>query len=410
MKICIHDTLKNPTDWREIDSSNWHLESARPLPVGGEVIDNQRGWYHKLCIQGIGLTGDHHAVKHLPDGCVVTSWSDDPEDDQDHPSWSPADPKEWWYRAHVIRFRKLAPNEKLGGAITPHTDRILYAGKRVLEEWIANSPNGYQDMILKPWVEFIPPALDIIRHGIWVPDALQIEHEEKRSGQNWRAWGDHLDPSELDENGLVKSQYDQGRMSPPKGTITYFLRDTDQVSGVHVASSGMENVMNDTAGSSETEASATYSAGVDRLEFLWTTVGGAPNDGDWPNGLYECQTDCSAIDGDMSYGLLTLGGSSGHFANVDSGLTTDNETWQQTQGAFTVATLNLASNTIDPASGAAGDRFECLLAGARAAGCHGNQTFTMRYTADAFGRGPWTAPIGIDIPIAMYHHMKHNLG
>lgn len=394
MKIYIQDTLRNPTDWREVDSSNWHLEPARPLPTSVGGVDNDRGYFHKLCVQGIVLTGDHHSVKHLIDGCEVTSWSDDPEDDQDHPDWNPSDPVEWWYRAHVIRFRDLAPNEKLGGAITPHTTRILYAGRRVLEEWEKNSPNGYQDMVLRPWREFVRPASNLTRHGIWVPDELELIHEKRLSPPNWRAWGEHLDPGELDKNGLVKPQYAQGRMSSPKGTITYFLRDTDQASGVHVVTH--ENEMNNTVGGGETENSATFSAGTDNLEFLWSTLSGNPNDADWPNGAYECQTNCSAIGQDMSYGLLTLGGAAGHFANVDSGLTSDNESWVQDEGAFTTATLNLASNTIDPASGASGDRFECLIAGARAAGCHGNQTFTITYDSDSFARGPWTAPSASD--------------
>ncbi|MEE9611352.1 MAG: hypothetical protein V3W19_08870 [Desulfatiglandales bacterium] len=396
MKVQVQDTLKAPTDWRELDSRNWYLEPARPLPVSVGGQDNERGYFHKLCVQGMLLTGDHHSVKHLIDGCEVTSWSDDPEDEQTHPDWNPNDPKEWWFRAHVIRFRELSPNDELGGAITPHTTRVLYAGKRVLEEWMNNSPNGYQDMILKPWEEFVKPPLNLTRHGIWVSDELEVKHEEMLSPPNWRSWGEHLDPKELDREGLVKPQHAQGRMSPPKGTITYFLRDTDQASGVHVATSGLENEMNSTAGASETEASANYAPGVNRLEFLWTTLASNPNDADWPNGLYECQTDCSAIGLDMSYGLLTLGASDGHFANVDSGLTTDNETWTQDEGAFTAATLNMASNTIDPASGAASDRFEVLVAGARAAGCHGNQTFIMRYSSDAFGRGPWAAPDGED--------------
>lgn len=392
MRVDVQDALLTPENWRSVDSRDYGNEPAKPAPVGGEIIDGQKGWGCRLCVQGIRFTSDHNAVKHLIDGCEVTSWSDDPDDEQDHPLWSPNDPQEWWFRAHVVRFRDLAPDPNLGGAINTNTTRILYAGRRIKEEWEKKSPQGYHNLIIRPWEEFIPPAPNITRHGIWLPDDLHAAHEKILSRQNWRAWGEKLDPAELDANGLVKAQYEQGRMSPPKGTTTYFLRDTDQASAVHVtATSTNENAMSGTAGASETETSSNLAASEDNLEFLWTTVSGAPNDGDWPNGLYECQTDCSAIDGDVSYGLLTLGGSAGHFANVNFSLSTDNESWTQDQGAFTAATLNLASHTIDPASGAAGDRFECLVAGARAAGCHGNQTFTMQYTSDAFARGPWVA-------------------
>lgn len=396
MKVCIADTLKDPADWRAVDSADWINQPSRPLPdlVGG--LDNERGYIHRLCVQGIILTGDHHAVKHLIDGCEVTSWSDDPEDDQNHPDWLPSDPPEWWYRAHVIRFRELAPDENLGGAINTNTTRVQYAGKRALEEWLKASPQGYDRMLLKPWEEFVPPALNLTRHGIWVADELQTRHEDILSLSNWRAWGEHLDPSELDENGLLRPQHEQGRMSPPQGTITYFLRDIDQAT-FHTSVTN-ENEMNDTAGTGQTEASRNFSAGASSLEFVWTTLADNPNVVDWPLGLYECQTDCSAIGADMSYGLTSAGAVLGHFGSVDAALTDDNFLWVQTQALFTAAGLNLGSQTVNLVAGLASDRFECLVAGIRASGCHGNQSFTMRYNSDSFGRGPWTAPTGAPIP------------
>ncbi len=392
MKVCYQPTLAEPGDRVEIDSADWHRVPKRPQPVGGEVIDDRSGYCTEVCIQGMSSTGDHHVVKDLPNGeCELTSWTDDLEDDPGHPLARDDDPPEHWFHAHVIRFRPLAPDLRFGGAINTHIDRVCYGGKRFLEEWAKNGP--YQDIIFRPWSEFVPPTEDVA-HGIWMPDELEGLHVAARSLSGWRDWGEHLDSSELDAGGRVLSQHVQGRMSPPRGTLTQFQRDTARTTSAHVVGGAPnENTMEATAGTGETQMSANMSSGADILAYVFSSDSSFPNVADWPNGLYECQLDVTNFDTNISCGLLTLGGSVGHFANVDSGLTADNETWQQTQGAFTVAGLNLASQTIDPASGAAGDRFECLIAAARSAGCHGNRTMTLQFTSDAFCRGPWVAAV-----------------
>ncbi len=393
MKVCYQPTLATPGDWLECDSADWDQLDKRPKPVGGEDINHAKGYIHRVCIQGMSGSGDHYAVKHLGDDCQLITWTDDFEDEQEHPRWKPTDPKEWWYFAHVIHFRPLAPDPELGGAINTNITRTLFGGKRILEEWKLNGP--VKNMDFQPFSKFVKPRTGLVRHGIWVPDELDLLHGSKLSLGDWRNWGQHLEPNELDENGLLKPQHEQGRFAPKQGTITYFQRDTDRASGVHATVDiTHENELNSSAGASETEVSSNYTVGTDKLEFLFTTASGQPNDADWPNGAYECQLDITNFDTNITCGLLTLGGSAGHFANVDSGLTTDNETWTQTQAAFGTAGLNLASRTLDPASGAAGDRFECLIAGARSAGCHGNRTFTLRYSSDAFARGPWTPAAG----------------
>jgi hypothetical protein len=406
MKVFVQWTTDKPDDWTAINAEDWAYTAQRPQPVGGEDINSQPGYIHRVCIQGMSSSGDHHSVRMIGDDVELTSWTDDPDDEPSSRFYDPRDPIEWWYHAQVIRFRPLAPDPELGGAINTNITRVVYGGKKYME-YSAQVP--LQGVVFKPWEEFVLPNPDVTRHGIWVPDALDLEHCGKTSLADWRQWGQHLDPIELEEEtGLLKSQFDQGRFKPKQGTRTQFLRDTDRISAVHAVPTGTENAMSATAGASETEASPNLTASSDALCFAWTSDSTFPNDANWPNGIYECQTDCTNVDTNVSYGLLTLGGSAGHFANVNSGLTAENETWTQDESAFTTSGLNMASNTIDPAAGNASDRFEVLVAGARSAGCHGNRTFTIRYSSDSFARGPWVEASGPSIPIAMYHHMHHN--
>ncbi|KKL49361.1 hypothetical protein LCGC14_2316260, partial [marine sediment metagenome] len=295
MKVCYQPTLARPKDRVEIDSADWHLTPKRSVPVGGEVIDQQPGHIHEVCIQGMSSTGDHHVVKDLPNGeCLLTSWTNDPDDDPGHPSARPTDPLEHWFHAQEIHFRPLAPDSKLGGAINTNISRVIYGGKGFLGDW--NKRIGpVKNTILKPWSDFILPPENITRHGIWVPDKLEELHKEVRSLADWRAWGQHLDPKELDDDGLLKIQFPQGRFAPKRGTITYFQRDTDQASGVHGVTAANENQLAATAGASETENSPTLTASSDVLAFLFTTLASNPNDADWPNGLYECQLDVRMV-------------------------------------------------------------------------------------------------------------------
>ena len=389
MKVCLQPTLATPGDRIEIDSADFAALPRRPVPVGGEVLDDRAGWYHEVCIQGISSTGDHHAVRDIGADVELTSWTDDSADDAGHPDFDPTEPRDLWYHAQVIRFRPLVPDAALGGAINTAQTRIIYGGQRFLDD-LAKRIGPIKGTELRPWVDFIPPPDPI--HGIWTPDELHDMHVARRAPIGWRDWGGHLDAAELDaETGKVLPQYAQGRMSPPRGTLTQFLRDTTRASTVHTISGNLELAMLSAAGAGESLESGSMAASSDILAYVWHSDTTFPNVADWPNGLYECQTDCSNLDTNVTYGLLTLGASIGHFANASAGLTADQETWQQSQGAFNSSGINLASQTFDPASSFLGDRFECLIAAARSAGCHGNRSMTLDFNSDAFARGPWVA-------------------
>jgi hypothetical protein len=135
-----------------------------------------------------------------------------------------------------------------------------------------------------------------------------------------------------------------------------------------------------TQGSSATTlTSANHADGADTEAFQFTTVADEPNSADWVSGDYQCVIDVTAAGADMTYGLLTLGGSAGHFARLNSIATTHLETQAQQESAFSGTGLKTATTgTWDPASGAAGDRFECLIAARRTVtGGHGNQSVTI---------------------------------
>jgi hypothetical protein len=159
---------------------------------------------------------------------------------------------------------------------------------------------------------------------------------------------------------------------------TYYHRSTTLASSVHAATHEVEQSL--TQGSSVTTlVSANHADGADTLAYLFNTVSGEPGSADWESGDFQCVIDCTAAGADMVYGLLTLGGSAGHFARVGNGLTSDLDTRAQIESAFSGTGLKVATTGAwDSAAGATLDRFECLIAAQRTAtGGHGNQTITI---------------------------------
>jgi hypothetical protein len=161
--------------------------------------------------------------------------------------------------------------------------------------------------------------------------------------------------------------------------LTYFHTRDDQASGVHVA--GREKSATATAPASGTNATPTIAGGASSLGMLFTTVSGAPNIADWGSGTYRADLVVSAVGADMSYGLRTVGTAAGHFARVDSGLTTDIETAVQAEAAFTGTGLKSATVAWDPAAGNASDRFEIVIA------CHNAGSMNQTLTLDAGSAG-----------------------
>lgn len=372
MKNYIQWELANPQDWEEIDSVGWSNLPARPLPLPGELggQDDLKGWISQLNVQGVQFIGyDHYAIEDLGNGgCKVTVWRDDPPD---------AGPK----YAREITFLTLAPDDRFGGAYNARQNQVVYGDAEILAHYQALGP--VENTIIRPLADFIPPPSTLTRHGIWLPDALHLAHEQIASRHGWREWTEGL-PVEEVVSGQLRVQRLLGRYNKPLGTKTYFQRSTDLLSGVHAATH--EDELAATAGA-ETE-SITLTGGQSVLGWVFTTLSGEPNVADWPSGNYRCQLDVSTAGADITFGLTTAGTQAGHFALVNSGLTADQESFDQGQPLFSGTGLKLATRTIDPAAGVAGDRFECLVAATRAAS-HGSQTLTLVFDADSFADGPW---------------------
>ena len=135
--------------------------------------------------------------------------------------------------------------------------------------------------------------------------------------------------------------------------------------------------------------SKNLSGGESASVFSFTTVAHEPDHEQWPSGDYRMQLDVPSIGLDVTYGVLDLGTAEGHFARVSSDLATEHETKQQQESAFAGTGLKLCTTGgVTWSSGNASDRFEVLVCAQRAAN-HGNQTMSLRVSADCFGDGPW---------------------
>lgn len=382
MKICYQPTLAVPSDWHEVDSQDWSKTAKKLQPSGtrSEIIDDSQGWIHRVCIQGVEFVGDHHACEHLSDTKIkYTVWNDDP---RDYP------PGERF--ASVWTFETLAADSYLGGAINTRQSRVVYAdqGGRL---WKVMHANGIpENTTYLDWSLFPKPNEALTRHGIWVSDDLNRAHEKKYTKRSWREWNEGVDSSQIIQ-GRVRAQRPQGKYLIPDGTRTFFQTSTALTNGIHDAVDTADEFLLDTTAAASSGSSGTFSGGASGYAFIFTTASGEPNDAAWPSGNYRCQLDVPTVGADLTYGFLTQGSASGHFARVNSGLTSDLETWTQGESAFSGTGLKLATTgSITPSSGNASDRWELALAAQRPAS-HGNQTLDLTFDADAFADGPWTA-------------------
>jgi len=124
MKLFVQWATRKARGWTEIDSSEWLVLAKKPLPVGGEKIDNKPGWLNDVCVQGMcSGTADHVAIEEIGDAICLTLWNDDPED------YKPGE-----YFARVLTFHPLRPDPELGGAVNTHIESVIYAGWERYEE------------------------------------------------------------------------------------------------------------------------------------------------------------------------------------------------------------------------------------------------------------------------------------
>lgn len=388
MRVLVQWTRAHPRGWEEVDSAAFGQMPVRPLPGPGVLggADDVPGWVHRLNVQGVELTADHYAVEPLPGGgCRVFAWNDDPED---YP------PGEKY--ARVLEFLPLAPDARFGGAWNTRQRQVVYAEPAVLGRMTGHGPVEHTEF--RPWAEFVAPPEMITRHGVWVADALNARHDAALTVRGWREWIEGV-PAEMleyrDGRPIVRPQRTIGLFNQPHGTKTVYARDTDLATGIHATiAAANENEFNEATGAAAAEASAALAGGASGLLYCFTSLAGFPNDAAWPTGTYRFQLDVTAAGADITYGLRAAGTATGHFARVDSGLTADLETKAQVEALFSLSGLKLATTgSVSWAAGAAGDRWECLVAGTRAAS-HGNQSITLELNeTDDFSDGPWVAPL-----------------
>lgn len=379
MRVCYQPTLAAPTDWFETDSREWHKIAKKGIPVGGETIDGAPGWIHRGCVQGVEFAGDHHAIEHLPNnGLRYYLWNDDPID---YP------PGERF--AEVWTFKTLAPDSRFNGALNTRQSRVIYADKggRLWKVFVANGP--VENTTLLDWSLFPKPNEAITRHGIMVSDKLNEEHGKRYVPQGWRTWTEGVPSDQVDDRGHVRQQRPQGKYLKPDGTLTYYQTSTLLANGIHAALDSTNELELGTSVDASSDTSGNLGGGADGFLFIFTTGSNQPNNDAWPAGDYRCQLDIATIGAAITYGFLTRGSSVGHFARVNSGLTSDLESWAQSEGAFSGDGLRLATTgSITPTSGDLSDRWELALAGQRPTN-HGNQSMTLTFDSDAFADGPW---------------------
>jgi hypothetical protein len=380
MKLLLQWSLASPQGWVEVDSAQWASLPKKPLPVGGEVIDDTPGWIHQVNVQGVCLTADHYAVEEIAAGEIrVTAWN---EDEADYP--------EGWKYAHVWTFRNLAPDPNFGGAINTRQTHLIYAQPLMQARLDAIGQTGSL-----PWADFVAPAADQTKHGVWVENALNLQHDGLRDCCGWYEWTEGVDPKYLDADGCICDQRSIGLYNKPKGTKTYYGSNTALATGVHAVSGGAnEYELSPSTGVAANVISANLGGNDSALVFAFTTPSTQPADAAWPTGTYRCQLDVISIGTDISYGLRTAGTALGHFARVNAALLLDLETKAMVEALFTGTGLKLATTgSVSWLGGATTDRYECLVAATRPAS-HGNQNITLEVNeADDFADGPWVPPL-----------------
>ena len=172
MRVLVQWTKLNPEDWVELDVRNtgpfrkaWENLPAKPLPAGGEAIDNALGWVFDINVQGIHFGGsDHYAVEPTAGGVRVTTWNDDSED---YPPGT----------RFATRWDLLDP------ALDPAVGQVNTRQTRTM--WHEDQTR-FPDAL--PWSQFVPPPAAVTRHGIWLPEALMNQHLAARQSHGWREW------------------------------------------------------------------------------------------------------------------------------------------------------------------------------------------------------------------------------
>ncbi|HUX16791.1 MAG TPA: hypothetical protein VMW52_09990, partial [Phycisphaerae bacterium] len=371
MRVLVQWARGTPGDWEEADSRQWHRSAHKPDPTGlGLGLDNAPGWVHALNVQGIVFSAaDHYAVEHVDDETIrVSTWNDDP-------SWVPAGERE----AAVWTIKTLAPDPAMKGAINTRQSVEHYAEPARAAHYAA------LDIPCRPWADFTPPVAAVVRHGKYTSDALHEAHRRARRPVGWREFTDGLDAAEL-VDGKVPPQRALGRYEKPKGTRTYYASDTAAATLLYAADN--ECAFLATTGSAGNLTDSCRKSD-DELAFTFVSPAGEPDAATWPTGTYRYQLDITAAGADLTYGMLTRGGTNGLFSRVNAALDTEVATHVQDEGAFSGTGLKVASYTGSWAGSTASDRF-CAVCAVVNANTKDTQDLVLQANeTDDYTDGPW---------------------
>jgi hypothetical protein len=403
MRLLIQWASDAPADWEAIESG-----AFRDLPKRsrGGNLGTAPGLLYKLQAREDIWSGyDSIAVEHTTysagsdplydaagvlDGETLTRIRGRQDDVRDWPIGSR------WER--VADYFPMRARAELGGAIAPITRHTICAEPDIYPALAAAYAGNARTTVVEV-SELGPAAADEdTRDGTWVgargvvdtPEA--VAHGAATSVRSWREWADHL-PADETEGGRLKSQRARGRYVPLKHTRTYYHSDTALASNVHSggATPDFEHALLTTTGTPATAATTVSASGTEIA--VATSPVNEPGSASWSGTGFTVrhQLDIPSAGVDLTYGLLTQGGAAGHFARVAAGVppSTELESHEQQEAAFSGGGLHLATFVGDWAAGAATDRFELLIAGVRVVG-HGSQSFAFQLNElDDFADGDW---------------------
>ena len=182
MKILVQWARRNPKGWEELDSSKWVATTRQPPPEEDHKLRDVPGWVYRLNVQGIEFQAQYIAVEHLgtrslfqrltgrsgPSGCKVYAWFDGP----------------------TVRNRRLSWAE-----VWTFTEPAIQSGPSYTREGFAYSRGkpylrnrGFQDVEIKTWNEFHPPAETLRRSGMELFAEVEDRHRDAALPVSWQDW------------------------------------------------------------------------------------------------------------------------------------------------------------------------------------------------------------------------------
>lgn len=198
MKLYIQWTTDPPTDWVQIDSSEWASLPKKPVPTGGEVIDSTPGWVHAINCGATIMSADHYVVQDLANNkTMVMGWNDDPDDYDPADFWA----EMWLIDSVMTEVPRLGPGangvyqlRKFGGAnilpTSPEPEGIRYLERTPFDDMVLPGQQGQQrrfaDMNAQQLNNLYNNSL--VKHGIGTSDALHEAHVAIRTPHTYMEW------------------------------------------------------------------------------------------------------------------------------------------------------------------------------------------------------------------------------